>query len=443
MAQLRLVHHVRGASALSPGPARARRLVCGVLLQLIVTLDYAAIGAATKEFMEAHYATFQNGDAAPLVARSLAREAGDFEPRNLAAAPALRCGAEALESKSSRAAHYGSAAAVKTDVVSTFRGMRGSSYQWSYRVTFVNQGSATVQLGAGKGATFPKARLSAASHSFRLIFGRAIISRRDLDAWMLLLERNTHIEATSNRPFPAQVQLLTRAWRFADAFGGVTEVSGPGVRGDTPVLRGGESWSYESGTTLPTATGSFYGSFSFEILELPGGRDDFYWDDAPLRAGDTFVAPVDRLALTASASAFAAPWEAACPAPDGRLPCTAVNATRRVIVGVTASPKGGDGLYGYDVQINNARNGPVRVVAHEWKVASPSGEPLDVVRGLGLGRGGEAVIDAGDAVRFAGELECGRPDGACVVVGTFRVRLGDATVDVATGAFALRPDCAP
>ena len=382
MAQLRLVHHVRAASALSPDPARARRLVCGVLLQLIVTLDYAAIGAATKEFMEAHYATFQNGDAAPLVARSLAREAGDFEPRNLAAAPALRCGAEALESKSSRAAHYGSAAAVKTDVVSTFRGMRGSSYQWSYRVTFVNQGSATVQL-------------------------------------------------------------LTRAWRFADAFGGVTEVSGPGVRGDTPVLRGGESWSYESGTTLPTATGSFYGSFSFEILELPGGRDDFYWDDAPLRAGDTFVAPVDRLALTASASAFAAPWEAACPAPDGRLPCTAVNATRRVIVGVTASPKGGDGLYGYDVQINNARNGPVRVVAHEWKVASPSGEPLDVVRGLGLGRGGEAVIDAGDAVRFAGELECGRPDGACVVVGTFRVRLGDATVDVATGAFALRPDCAP
>ena len=255
--------------------------------------------------------------------------------------------------------------------------------------------------------------------------------------------RNTRVEATSNRPFPAQVQLLTRAWRFADAFGGVTEVSGPGVRGDTPVLRGGESWSYESGTTLPTATGSFYGSFSFEILELPGGRDDFYWDDAPLRAGDTFVAPVDRLALTASASAFAAPWEAACPAPDGRLPCTAVNATRRVIVGVTASPKGGDGLYGYDVQINNARNGPVRVVAHEWKVASPSGEPLDVVRGLGLGRGGEAVIDAGDAVRFAGELECGRPDGACVVVGTFRVRLGDATVDVATGAFALRPDCAP
>lgn len=151
MAQLRLVHHVRAASALSPEPARARRLVCGVLLQLIVTLDYAAIGAATKEFMEAHYATFQNGDAAPLVARSLAREAGDFEPRNLAAAPALRCGAEALESKSSRAAHYGSAAAVKTDVVSTFRGMRGSSYQWSYRVTFVNQGSATVRLGAGKG----------------------------------------------------------------------------------------------------------------------------------------------------------------------------------------------------------------------------------------------------------------------------------------------------
>ena len=39
-----------------------------------------------------------------------------------------------------------------------------------------------------KGATFPtsKAPLSAVFHSFRLIFGRAIISRSALDAWMLL-----------------------------------------------------------------------------------------------------------------------------------------------------------------------------------------------------------------------------------------------------------------
>ena len=43
---------------------------------------------------------------------------------------------------------------------------------------------------AGKGAKFPtsKAPISAVSHSFRLIFGRAIISRSALDAWMLGLD---------------------------------------------------------------------------------------------------------------------------------------------------------------------------------------------------------------------------------------------------------------
>jgi hypothetical protein len=47
--------------------------------------------------------------------------------------------------------------------------------------------------GAGrhKGATFPtsKAPLSADFHSFRLILGRAIISRNGLDAWMRFPER--------------------------------------------------------------------------------------------------------------------------------------------------------------------------------------------------------------------------------------------------------------
>ena len=48
-------------------------------------------------------------------------------------------------------------------------------------------------LGAGqqKRAKFPtsKAHISAGFHSFRLIFGRAIISRNGLEAWMLFLER--------------------------------------------------------------------------------------------------------------------------------------------------------------------------------------------------------------------------------------------------------------
>ena len=45
--------------------------------------------------------------------------------------------------------------------------------------------------GQEKGAKFPtsKAPISAVFHSFRLIFGRAIISRNGLEAWMLFPER--------------------------------------------------------------------------------------------------------------------------------------------------------------------------------------------------------------------------------------------------------------
>ena len=45
--------------------------------------------------------------------------------------------------------------------------------------------------GQDKRAKFPtsKAHISAVFHSFRLIFGRAIVSRNGLEAWMLFLER--------------------------------------------------------------------------------------------------------------------------------------------------------------------------------------------------------------------------------------------------------------
>ena len=63
--------------------------------------------------------------------------------------------------------------------------------------------------GQQKGAKFPtsKAPSSAVFHSFRLIFGRAIISRNGLEALMLFRNaraRNTHVEATLNHPFAAQ-----------------------------------------------------------------------------------------------------------------------------------------------------------------------------------------------------------------------------------------------
>ena len=49
----------------------------------------------------------------------------------------------------------------------------------------------TPASGQQKRAKFPtsKAHISAVFHSFRLIFGRAIISRNGLEAWMLFPER--------------------------------------------------------------------------------------------------------------------------------------------------------------------------------------------------------------------------------------------------------------
>ena len=61
------------------------------------------------------------------------------------------------------------------------------STQWCYE----NYIQARSMAGQQKRAKFPtsKAPISAVFHSFRLIFGRAIISRDGLAAWMLLSER--------------------------------------------------------------------------------------------------------------------------------------------------------------------------------------------------------------------------------------------------------------
>jgi ApaG protein len=60
------------------------------------------------------------------------------------------------------------------------------------------------------------------------------------------------------------VQLRDRHWRITDALGRVQEVRGPGVVGEQPVLRPGESFEYTSGTPLTTASGIMVGSYGME-----------------------------------------------------------------------------------------------------------------------------------------------------------------------------------
>jgi ApaG protein len=63
---------------------------------------------------------------------------------------------------------------------------------------------------------------------------------------------------------PETVQLKTRHWRITDAHGKLQEVRGPGVVGETPVLKPGEDYEYTSGVPLPTPSGFMTGSYGME-----------------------------------------------------------------------------------------------------------------------------------------------------------------------------------
>ncbi|MGH7054056.1 MAG: Co2+/Mg2+ efflux protein ApaG [Stellaceae bacterium] len=63
------------------------------------------------------------------------------------------------------------------------------------------------------------------------------------------------------------VQLRRRHWRITDNRGQVQEVRGPGVVGEQPVLRPGESFEYTSGTPLATPSGIMVGTYDMETRE--------------------------------------------------------------------------------------------------------------------------------------------------------------------------------
>ena len=60
------------------------------------------------------------------------------------------------------------------------------------------------------------------------------------------------------------VQLLNRHWRITDALGRMQEVRGPGVVGEQPVLRPGESFEYTSSCPLTTPSGFMVGDYEME-----------------------------------------------------------------------------------------------------------------------------------------------------------------------------------
>lgn len=63
------------------------------------------------------------------------------------------------------------------------------------------------------------------------------------------------------------VQLRTRYWNITDGMGRTQEVRGPGVVGEQPVLRPGDSFEYTSGTPLSTPSGIMVGSYQMETAD--------------------------------------------------------------------------------------------------------------------------------------------------------------------------------
>ena len=64
-------------------------------------------------------------------------------------------------------------------------------------------------------------------------------------------------------------QLRTRHWIITDGSGKVEEVRGPGVVGQTPLLRPGEHFEYTSGCVLQTPRGEMRGTYQ---MYRPDGR---------------------------------------------------------------------------------------------------------------------------------------------------------------------------
>jgi ApaG protein len=64
-------------------------------------------------------------------------------------------------------------------------------------------------------------------------------------------------------------QLKSRHWVITDSNQRVEEVRGPGVVGETPTLRPGQSFTYSSGCMLRTQYGTMHGTYQ---MVRPDGR---------------------------------------------------------------------------------------------------------------------------------------------------------------------------
>jgi ApaG protein len=77
-------------------------------------------------------------------------------------------------------------------------------------------------------------------------------------------------------------QLVSRHWVIIDGRGRVEEVRGPGVVGEQPVLRPGETFEYTSACPLRTPDGTMHGTY--QMVTKDGARFDA--EIAPFALGE-------------------------------------------------------------------------------------------------------------------------------------------------------------
>lgn len=68
------------------------------------------------------------------------------------------------------------------------------------------------------------------------------------------------------------VQLISRHWIITDGTGHVENIRGPGVVGEQPTIKPGESFTYTSGANLPTRFGVMEGTY--QMVREDGARFD-------------------------------------------------------------------------------------------------------------------------------------------------------------------------
>jgi|SRR5690606_25523040 len=66
------------------------------------------------------------------------------------------------------------------------------------------------------------------------------------------------------------IQLVSRRWEITNELGEKRFVEGTGVVGEQPILRPGESFSYQSGCNFETETGKMSGAYLMEKLDGSG-----------------------------------------------------------------------------------------------------------------------------------------------------------------------------